>query len=64
MSRLRISFDEDWRFYKGNAEGAEKAAFKDENWRRIDVPHDWSIESPLIKRCRGIKVKFTIRIPM
>ena len=57
MSRLRISFDEDWRFYKGNAEGAEKAAFKDENWQRIDVPHDWSIEGPFDKEMPGNKGK-------
>jgi len=27
--------------------GAEKPEFDDGNWRRLDVPHDWSIEGPV-----------------
>ncbi|WP_121356576.1 DUF4982 domain-containing protein [Flavisolibacter nicotianae] len=37
-------FDNDWRFYRGGAQGAESPSFVDKNWRRIDLPHDWSIE--------------------
>jgi beta-galactosidase len=40
------SFDADWRFFKGDAPGAEAAEFDDAAWRRLDVPHDWSIEGP------------------
>ena len=40
------SFDPDWRFYKGDAPGAEQPAFDDTAWRTLDVPHDWSIEGP------------------
>lgn len=40
------SFDADWRFFKGEAAGAERNDFDDSNWRRLDVPHDWSIEGP------------------
>jgi beta-galactosidase len=39
-------FDGDWRFLKGDAPGAEKPDFDDAAWRRLDVPHDWSIEGP------------------
>lgn len=39
-----ISFTEDWRFYRGDAPGAEAAAFDDSAWRALGVPHDWSIE--------------------
>jgi beta-galactosidase len=42
--RLEHSFDADWRFHRGDAPGAETAAFDDTSWRVLDVPHDWSIE--------------------
>ena len=38
------SFDEDWRFLRGDAPGAEAPAFDDGGWRVLDLPHDWSIE--------------------
>lgn len=37
-------FDADWRFHRGGAQGAEQPAFDDRDWRRLDLPHDWSIE--------------------
>lgn len=37
-------FDDDWLFYRGNAQGAENPAFNDKDWRKVDLPHDWSIE--------------------
>ncbi len=39
-----VSFDEDWKFIKDNPSGAENPAFDDSNWRKLDIPHDWSIE--------------------
>jgi beta-galactosidase len=41
-----FSFDSDWRFLKGDAAGAEQPDFNDTVWRKLDVPHDWSIEGP------------------
>jgi beta-galactosidase len=38
------SFDEGWRFFRGDATGAEAPAFDDSGWRTLDLPHDWSIE--------------------
>jgi beta-galactosidase len=38
------SFSEGWRFYRGDAVGADAASFDDSAWRTLDVPHDWSIE--------------------
>jgi len=38
--------DFDWRFFKGDTPGAEKADFNDGDWRKLDIPHDWSIEGP------------------
>lgn len=42
--RITRSFDNDWRFMQGDTSGAEQTAFNDAAWRKLDVPHDWSIE--------------------
>jgi beta-galactosidase len=39
-----INFDEGWRFYKGGLYGGEQLTLNDSRWRKIDLPHDWSIE--------------------
>jgi beta-galactosidase len=38
------SFDAGWRFLRADAPGAEVPGFNDATWRKLDVPHDWSIE--------------------
>lgn len=38
------SFDQDWRFFRGDAAGADAPSFDDSSWRVLDLPHDWSIE--------------------
>jgi beta-galactosidase len=42
--RQTQSFDRGWRFYLGDVAGAQEPAFVDSSWRRLDLPHDWSIE--------------------
>jgi beta-galactosidase len=42
--RQRLSMDPGWRFTLGDPQGAQQAAFDDRAWRRLDLPHDWSIE--------------------
>lgn len=49
QSRITSSFDAGWLFYKGDAPNAEVLAFADASWRKLDVPHDWSIEGPFSK---------------
>jgi beta-galactosidase len=44
--RERLNFDRDWRFLKGDAAGAQQPGFADRGWRRLDLPHDWSIDGP------------------
>jgi beta-galactosidase len=44
-----IPFDDDWKFLKGDAPGAEQPGFDDSNWRKLNLPHDWSIEEPFSK---------------
>ena len=37
-------FDDGWRFYRGTLRNAGQSSFDDTRWRKIDLPHDWSIE--------------------
>ncbi|MGD0410612.1 MAG: glycoside hydrolase family 2 TIM barrel-domain containing protein [Verrucomicrobiota bacterium] len=57
--RIRDSFDFDWRFFKGDAQGAQEPDFADANWRVLDLPHDWSIEEPF----SGLEGSETVRLP-
>jgi len=43
LDRDRL-FDYGWKFQRGDAPGAEQPSFDDSAWRRLDLPHDWSIE--------------------
>jgi beta-galactosidase len=42
----RSNFDPQWRFVKGDPQGAQSPEFNDGSWRTLDLPHDWSIEGP------------------
>jgi beta-galactosidase len=42
--RQRFSMDPGWRFALGDQTGAERPTFDDRTWRRLDLPHDWSVE--------------------
>ena len=37
----------------GNARGAAQANFDDSGWRKLDLPHDWAVESPFDERGSG-----------
>ena len=39
-----VLFDSDWKFHRGGAQYAEQPGFDDSSWRKLDLPHDWSIE--------------------
>jgi beta-galactosidase len=43
-SRVISNFDASWKFSLGDFPKASKVAFDDSDWRKLDVPHDWSIE--------------------
>jgi beta-galactosidase len=47
--REHRNFDEQWRFHKGDLKGAEQTGFDDASWRKLNLPHDWSIEGPYSK---------------
>ena len=37
-------FDDDWKFFLGDTPEAKSNDFNDSGWRKLDLPHDWSIE--------------------
>ena len=37
-------FDFNWKFFLGDTASAKTNDFNDESWRKLDLPHDWSIE--------------------
>lgn len=43
ISRV-VSFDEQWLFHYGDVEDGEKKMLDDSQWRKLDIPHDWTIE--------------------
>ena len=53
-----VSFNEGWKFHKGEAKNAQYLSFDDSSWRNQNLPHDWAIEGPFdIKynaRCGGL----------
>src|SRR4051812_38004378 len=48
-TRTQQSFNDNWKFYLGDATGANESSFNDASWRVLDLPHDWSIELPFDK---------------
>ena len=45
-ARTTDNFDSGWCFLKADATGAEQNNFDDSAWRKLGLPHDWSIEGP------------------
>ena len=45
----KLLIDDNWLFSLGNHEGANAKTFNDKQWRRVDLPHDWSIEGHVDK---------------
>lgn len=52
-SRKILPFDDNWKFYLGDATGAQQITFKDASWRTLNVPHDWSIEGANLENAPG-----------
>ena len=44
--RRGSSFNDNWKFQIGDVSGAENISFNDSAWRKLSLPHDWSIEQP------------------
>lgn len=43
------NFNDNWKFYMGDASGAENPAFNDSTWEQVNLPHDYSIEQEYSK---------------
>ena len=42
--RERRLLTQDWAFHLGDLSGAQAPEYSDTEWRKLDLPHDWSIE--------------------
>ncbi|MCA0932471.1 DUF4982 domain-containing protein [Lutimonas saemankumensis] len=49
QSRIRESFNDSWRFAKGETSNEYASDFDDSQWRQLNLPHDWAIEGPFDK---------------
>lgn len=50
------NFNDGWLFQKADSSAMSSPDFNDERWRKLDLPHDWSIEgrlSPTLNSCTG-----------
>lgn len=50
QTRQQLLFNDNWKFNFGEVSGAEKPAFNDAAWRKLTLPHDWSIEQPFSRQ--------------
>ncbi|MCX7798067.1 MAG: DUF4982 domain-containing protein [Melioribacter sp.] len=48
-SRVVENFCKDWKFYLGDIPNGNDPSLKDESWRTLNLPHDWSIEGEFSK---------------
>ncbi len=46
FARTYLDFDANWLFSRGEFANAMTPAFDDSYWRRVNLPHDWSVEGP------------------
>ncbi len=46
QQRTRQSFNNDWKFKKGETGNEFLSSFDDTGWRKLNLPHDWAIEGP------------------
>lgn len=44
--RRQWSLQTNWKFTKGDVEGAAAIVFDDAKWQKVTVPHDWAIYGP------------------
>ncbi len=46
QQRTRQSFNNNWKFSKGETGNEFLSSFDDTGWRQLNLPHDWAIEGP------------------
>ncbi len=45
-----INLNADWLFHLGDEPGADYMGWDDRAWRRVTLPHDWSVEAPFDRK--------------
>jgi len=48
-ARYHLLMDKNWKFYLGDDKNASATDYNDNAWRKLDLPHDWSIEGKFAK---------------
>jgi beta-galactosidase len=46
VGRSVVNFNRDWKFAKGEQQGAETPDFDASGWEAVRLPHDWAISGP------------------
>ncbi|RYY08157.1 MAG: hypothetical protein EOP43_00870 [Sphingobacteriaceae bacterium] len=49
QNQNRQDFDRGWTFNLGDIPAAKNTDFDDSGWRKLNLPHDWSIEGKFSK---------------
>lgn len=44
---VKLNFNKNWRFQLGDVPGFYEMNFNDNNWRKLNLPHDWSVEGKI-----------------
>jgi beta-galactosidase len=44
VARQHLLIDKGWMFIQSDVKDADKLSFDDSKWRKLNLPHDWSIE--------------------
>ena len=52
-ARQVVNFNKDWKFSRGDLDGAEAVTFNDSNWQPVRLPHDWAITGPFNEKVEG-----------
>lgn len=47
-TRVEEKFNKDWKFILSDNPEFREPSFKDSDWRKLDLPHDWSIEGDYV----------------
>lgn len=49
QTRQKLDFDRGWKFNLGQVDQGEQTNLNDSKWRKLNLPHDWSIEGTFSK---------------
>jgi len=45
-----VTFNQDWRFHLGEVSDGQRIDLDDSSWRKLNLPHDWSIEGEFAEK--------------